>query len=203
MRYPDILLSLLILVSVTFSCKTNNKNHEEITTNNEYRIQILNQLRVIDTNSTWIKSVNNQEVKSFKIANPVNIENIEQTEKVISPESEVASFIKIFYSDPKIIDYYTVNKSEDVIVAELKPEFKDKTKLIKQIIKKNPNNGKIIYFESHLNTSTWIYNSQIIGKIFFDNTGTYQSHTLVYSNDSALPGVNYHTEISGKIKKER
>jgi hypothetical protein len=100
--------------------------------------------------------------------------------------------------NPKLKDYFVFIRKGNTIEAVLKPENTSRTKLDFQWIMLGENN-KIRSLHTELRSDTWLYDSQTVTNVVFDETGIYQRHDLSYTLD--LFGGWWHYEM--KIQARR
>lgn len=118
--------------------------------------------------------------------------------KAFDLREELSIALQYSAYDPKIKDNFVIHREGNTIKAVLKPENSSRTKLkTQEIILADAN--KIRGLHSELRSDTWLYDSQTITNIVFDEKGIYQKHDLSYTLD--LFGGWWHYEM--KIEAHR
>lgn len=129
--------------------------------------------------------------------------NINQTaEKVDFFSSELQYAFMYDAESPKMREYYALNSQGDSsLVYAIKPQFKNEKELQYQKIVYQKNTQKVIYVESLIDYSYWLYSLKVHIKIYFNKEGLYVSHSLENAIKINLLGDFFHTRIAGSAKK--
>lgn len=125
----------------------------------------------------------------------------EKTDEVlIRIADEIAIASEYVYDSPYLHEFFAVTVDGNCTYASRLPERTSKTPLASQIIERNPANGKILYWESHLRKSNLFVDEEYYLRVFFHDDGTYREHFLYIKTIGKLMmggGVNneIHMEL--------
>ena len=102
----------------------------------------------------------------------------------ITFKDELDPAFKILATQPRIKEYFTFTTSGDTTIATLLPEYYNKSplKIQKWVIKE----GKVTYYYSKVEKSSWVYDDKFEYYIVFSPEGKYAGHIL-----SLRIGMNY------------
>lgn len=102
----------------------------------------------------------------------------------ITFRDELDPAYKLLATQPRIKEYFTFTTSGDTITASILPEYYNKSplKIQKWVIKK----GKVTYYYSKVEKSSWVYDDKFEYHIVFTPEGKYAGHIL-----SLRIGMNY------------
>jgi hypothetical protein len=126
------------------------------------------------------------------------IENQTLSNKAFDLREELSIATQYSAFNPKLKDYFVFYRKGNTIEAVLKPENTSRTKLKSHGIMLGENNN-IRGLHTELRSNTWLYDSQTVTNVVFDESGIYQRHDLSYALD--LFGGWWHYEM--KIQAHR
>jgi hypothetical protein len=94
---------------------------------------------------------------------------------------ELVYAFQVYSQDSRVEEYFSFSQKEDTLIARIKPNQASATPLKLQKLVFSADSSRLLFVESHLQRSYWLYQSDARTRVAFDAKGQYLRH-WVYSN---------------------
>ena len=169
-----------------------NENQFQPDTTDGWRKKILEQIRKSQGRVKIFKKVSREDSVEVKIYKP--------EKNGLQLEDELQHAFKFSASEKKIKSYYTssikrLEEQSEIIHEYTLNSLNDSKSNLKYQKIITTANQTISYTESVIQSKTWLYNSQINIRVWFDSSGTYAKHDFAYQNSLFGDQMNYKVKI--------
>lgn len=133
-------------------------------------------------------------------------QNPEKKDIILTPkdttflEDETARAVEIVAANAKIASDFSSKTQNDTLIYTVLPQFDEKQPLKLQKILLDKTGKRILYTESHILKKNWLYDEEVVVKVWFDENGHYQKHFLKVYTFVYYIGNTFHVLIGGVAK---
>ena len=104
-----------------------------------------------------------------------------------------------YYSDPYLLEQFEVRQTGDTLLAHLQEDWIGSDGVQFQKLLWQTHDSVIRYLETAKKQRSWLYETDVHLKVYFDKNGLYQSHELELASRVPLLSHSLSARMSGKM----